>query len=288
MDKPEFLYRIEMGKCIYCSEPAGFLRRSHKACRLKFRKGKLTYVNEIRESIVESGDFKELELRLEQVRASSFLDKKVHNLLAVKAFDLAVGDFLEDGVLSQAEEKRLVQFKDYFELNQDVLDKNGSYTKVGMSAILRDLAEGKVPEQRINIYDNLPFLFQKSESLIWVFPNIEFYEQRTRTEYRGASHGVSIRVVKGVYYRTSSFKGRPVKINEMKYVGTGLFALTTKHVYFGSSEKKFKIPLKKLISVEPYEDGIGLQKDGVSTKPQVFKNLDGWFTHNAISNLYQR
>jgi hypothetical protein len=73
----------------------------------------------------------------------------------------------------------------------------------------------------------------------------------------------------------------------MKYIGTGLLALTTKHVYFGSPEKKLKIPYNKLISIEPYEDGIGLHKDGVSAKHQVFKNIDGWFTHNVIANLNQ-
>ena len=156
-----------------------------------------------------------------------------------------------------------------------------------MSSILRDLTEGKIPEQRIKIDGQLPFLFQKSESLIWVFTNVEFYEQRTRTEYRGGSQGVSVRVAKGVYYRTSSFKGRPVQISEMKYIGTGILALTTKHIYFGSPEKKIKIPINKLVSIEPYEDGIGLQKDGVTAKPQIFKNIDGWFAHNAISNLSQ-
>jgi hypothetical protein len=34
-----------------------------------------------------------------------------------------------------------------------------------------------------------------------------------------------------------------------------------------------------------YSDGIGLQKDGVSAKPQIFKGLDKWFTYNVISNL---
>jgi hypothetical protein len=37
--------------------------------------------------------------------------------------------------------------------------------------------------------------------------------------------------------------------------------------------------------MDPYEDGIGLQKDGATAKPLIFKNIDGWFTYNAISNL---
>ena len=111
------------------------------------------------------------------------------------------------------------------------------------------------------------------------------YEQRTRTQYQGGYSGVSVRIAKGVYYRTGGFKGHPVKIEEMKYIGTGIFAITNKHVYFASSSKSFRIQFGKIITMDPYEDGIGLQKDGATAKPQVFKNIDGWFTYNVISNL---
>lgn len=276
-----------MGKCIYCGEKAGFLKKKHKECELKFQKGKSDYVEVIKSAILDERNFNELEEKLKRIRQQSYLSENLHNDLTTRAFDLAVEYFLEDGILSTDEEEKVEKFKAQFQLSQNILDKNGSYMKVGMSSILRELTEGKIPEQRIKFDGQLPFLFQKSESLIWVFANVEFYEQRTRTEYRGGSQGVSVRVAKGVYYRTSSFKGRPVQISEMKYIGTGLLALTTKHIYFGSPEKKIKIPINKLVSIEPYEDGIGLQKDGVTAKPQIFKNIDGWFAHNVISNLSQ-
>lgn len=277
-----------MGKCIYCGESAGFLRKKHKECELKFTQGQNEYVEEIKLSILEEKDFNEIDQKLQNIQKSCYLTENLHNDLTTKAFDLAVGEILEDGILSAYEEHRVVNFIDNFKVNQDVLNRNGSFTKLRMASILRDLTEGKLPEFKNKLDGSLPFLFQKSESLIWVFRNVEFYEQRIRTEYRGGSQGVSIRIARGVYYRTSSFKGRPVQFSEMKYIGTGLFALTTKHVYFGSPEKKFKIPFDKLISMEPYEDGIGLHKDGASAKPQVFKNLEGWFAYNAISNLIQR
>lgn len=277
-----------MGKCIYCGESAGFLRKKHKECELKFIQGQNEYVELIKSSILEEKDFNAIDKGLQNIRQSSYLTENLHHDLTTKAFDLAVEEILDDGILSAYEEHRVVDFIDNFKVNQDVLNRNGSFTKLRMSSILRDLTEGKLPEFKNKLDGSLPFLFQKSESLIWVFRNVEFYEQRIRTEYRGGSQGVSIRIARGVYYRTSSFKGRPVQFSEMKHIGSGLFALTTKHVYFGSPEKKFKIPFDKLISMEPYEDGIGLHKDGVSAKPQVFKNLEGWFTYNAISNLIQR
>ncbi|MDT9170761.1 hypothetical protein, partial [Escherichia coli] len=75
-----------------------------------------------------------------------------------------------------------------------------------------------------------------------------------------------------------------MKTDEMKYIDTGIFGLTNKHVYFASSLKNIRIPLAKIITINPYEDAVGLQKDGTSARPQVFKNIDGWFVYNAISN----
>lgn len=278
---------IIMGKCIYCGENAGLLRSKHKNCELKYTQGQTAYVNAIANAISENRNLDDLEAELARIREISFLGDDIVDKLTTEAFDLAVGKILEDGILSNDEEQMIIRFRDHFNLSLDTLDKNGSYEKVIMSAILRELTEGRIPEQSIRTSHQLPFLFQNSEVLIWVFNNVDFYEQITVTEFRGRSQGISIKVAKGLYYRTGVFKGKPVKTAKTKYYGRGLLALTSKHIYFASPEKKVKIPFNKLISLEPYEDGIGLQKDGVTAKPQIFKNLDGWFAHNAISNLSQ-
>ena len=178
-----------------------------------------------------------------------------------------------------------MEFKEHFGYSQEVLNRNGSYVKVGLAAVLRDIMEGSYEQHRIRVDGSLPFLFQKSEKIVWAFNDVPFYEQRTRTEYVGGSSGVSVRLAKGVYYRTSAFKGHKVQVQEMKAIGTGVLALTTKHIYYSCDSKTFKIPLNKIISLEPFEDGVSLQKDGVTAKPQVFTNLDGWFIYNAITNL---
>ena len=57
---------------------------------------------------------------------------------------------------------------------------------------------------------NSNLLLQKNESFIWVFQPVTFYEVKTRREYKGAIGGQSMRVAKGVYFRTSGFRGHPV------------------------------------------------------------------------------
>ena len=88
--------------------------------------------------------------------------------------------------------------------------------------------------------------------------------------------------MKGVYYRKSSFRGAPVKTLNTVSVGTGTLALTNKHLYFASTNKNFRIRFDRIVTVTPYEDGIGVEKEGISSKPMTFSNLDGWFYYNFI------
>ena len=137
----------------------------------------------------------------------------------------------------------------------------------------------------MNYEGAIPFLLEKGENILWLFQNVEFYEQRTKTSFEGRSQGISIKIAKGVYYRTGNFKGNPVVNTQMTLLGSGILALTNKNLYFSSSIKNLKTPFKKLISLTEYSDGIGMQKDGTTAKPQIFKNIDGWFAYNLISHL---
>lgn len=237
-------------------------------------------VDEITELIV-SGD------NLDKIR--NIVDHNQVDLATLqKCFDNAVNYFLRDNLLSIDEEKRVQEFTNYFNLTQADLNTNGNYEKIVQSSILRAITDGEIPENRINFSDGvIPFSLNKNEKLIWVFQNVNYHEEAIKKSYVGKSSGVSIRVAKGVYYRTSGFKGHPVETQYLKFVGTGLLGFTDKNIYFYSHQKSFKIPYSKIVSTMPYEDGIRLQKDGVSAKPQIFSNISGWFSYNLIMNLNQ-
>lgn len=274
-----------MGKCKYCEKDAGLLRSEHKECKSRYDNGKIEIAQIIEEAIYSSDDFQSLKATIGKSANDCFIKHEELELLCTSAFDNAVARFLDDGILSTAEEEKLSRFQEQLNLTQEVLDKHGFYLKVVRAAILRDLTEGIIPDSRITIDGHLPFMLQKGEKLLWMFQGVKFYEQRTNTQYQGGYSGVSIRVAKGLYYRTGGFKGHPVKTDEMKYIDTGIFGLTNKHVYFASSVKNIRIPLAKIITINPYENAVGIQKDGTTARPQVFKNIDGWFVYNAISNL---
>ena len=106
-------------------------------------------------------------------------------------------------------------------------------------------------------------------------------------ERRGASHGVSIRVARGLYYRPSTFRTKPIEWEETVHAGTGMLGLTTKHIYFAGSRKRFRVRYDKIVAFDPYQDGFGVMRDAQTAKPQTFRTGDGWFPYNLAVNLAQ-
>lgn len=221
---------------------------------------------------------------IHSIAQTSFINEEKLESLLITAWENAVNQVLDDNVLTKKEEEALVLFRDHFTLSQDELDRNGAYSKLVKGAVIRDLLEGKLP-QRVTIEGSLPFNFQKSETIVWVFQNVDYLEQRTRRRYVGGSSGVNVRFARGVYYRVGNFRGNPIDVQESVFVDTGILAITDKHIYFAGDVRAFKIAHAKIISFTPYSDGIGIQRDALTSKPQSFVTDDGWFTYNLLSTL---
>lgn len=274
-----------MGRCIYCGREAGFLRKKHPECEKKHFEGRSQIYHMAEDAILKSDvDLKALKEQIYQVAADSFVDPTLLQKLLGEAWEWGVMKALEDDLLTEAEEEMLEKFREQFDLSQESLDGQGAYTKLVKAAVLREVLDGKF-ETRLNIIGSLPFRLQKSETLIWLFTGVEYYQRRKRRQYVGGYQGVSVRVAKGVYYRIGGFRGKPVDISEAVHVDTGLFGITTKHVYFAGDEKAFRIPYKKMVAITPYSDGVGIQRDAMNARPQIFVTGDGWFTYNLIMNL---
>lgn len=273
-----------MANCKYCGQPAGFLRQKHKDCDAKFKSGCSAIIKEALAAIQNSDDFDSLKNRAGAISSQSHIAPAEQQQLLISAWEHAVETFLNDGVLDQSEEAKLVQYKNYFLLNDNDLDRNGALTKTAKAGAIRDLLEGRIPK-RVSVDGGVAINLQKNEQIIWAFPSTEYLEDKTRRQYVGRSSGVSVRVMKGVYYRTSAFKGHPVEYTERVSQGRGMMVVTNKHIYFHGPAKSFRIPFQKIVSFEPYSNGIGITKDAANAKTQTFINGDGWFIYNLVSNI---
>ena len=277
-----------MGKCIYCGEPAGFLKSRHKECeerelarKKSIQDGKEKLLKALTNDLVSGVGLQQYEF--ESMLAPLALDDANKKELAIKAWENAADAILSNGPPSKEAEERLLDFSTTNWLDTRELDRNGAYTRIKKSAVLRDLVSGIIPE-----YDDLyisTINFSKNEKTVWVFENCTYYEDKIRRTYEGKSQGVSIRIMKGVYYRVGAFKGNPVEHTERVHVDTGQMIVTDKNIYFSGPRYSTKIPYKKIVSYQPYSDGIGLIRSAATAKPQTFVTGDGWFAYNLVMNL---
>jgi len=276
-----------MGQCQYCGLDAGVLRKHHKECEEKHDRGWNRMLDLTTDAARTGQGYEKLEPGLAALATYAYVHSaQIHEAL-VTGWERAAGEAIEDRVLSIDEESRLSGFVKRFQLSRDELDRNKGWIRIVMAACLRDVLEGKTP-LRISVSGDLPFNFQKSEALVWVFKNVPYYEWRTRTRYVGGSNGMSFRLAQGVYYRTSSFQSTPITSAETVRIDSGYLGITTKHVYFTGARKGFRVPYKKIMAFTPFKDGFGIVRDAASAKPQVFVTEDGWFAYNLVRNLASR
>ena len=314
-----------MGKCEFCGEKAGFLRWKHSECQSAHDKApdilfkELLMVGEraVPDSIeiknegkgqiaisTEYNDEKLLEKLKEEVRKSFEkasqikIEETVQKDIAMQVCFRMLDNYLEDDKLDDKELGGVMRFSWICELENHE-NHNLLALQLDQSRVLARLAQASDPSLEMTfaafsqLDANFPLVLMKSEKVVhtaWV----DFYEERTRTSYVGGSDGVSIRVAKGAYYRTSGFKGERIQEHEMELIDSGLFALTTKHIYFHGDRKSFRTRLDRIVAIEPFEDGIGIRKEGTTARPQIFKDqnpsfpLNSWFTTNAIRILVER
>jgi hypothetical protein len=221
---------------------------------------------------------------IKQVAEQSFISDSERSDLTVGAWSSAVDSSLHDGVLSEEIEKRLVDLKDGLSLSSGDLLRTHAWDQMVKSAVLRDLLNGVIPK-RMRFDGNLPLNFQKSEQVVWAFEQCDYLEEKTRRQYVGGSRGLSVRIMKGVYYHVGEFKGHAIDRTERMHVDTGLVAATTKQIYFSGATRAFRIPYKKIVSFEPFNNGVGIMRDAAFAKPQILVTNDGWFTYNLLTNL---
>ena len=273
-----------MSNCIYCGKSAGLFSKSHKDCIKINIEGKEQIIQEIN-NYFKSESYKNVDKNLNSIANESYVDSGDLRKLIVKGYDDAVDKFLEDGILSETELNSLDRFDDIFDITDEELSEYETQTKIIKNRVLQDVINNDIQKSRLTIQGQLPFLLEKDEIVLWIFQNAELYELITRTQFAGGSHGVSVKIAKGLYYRTSSFRGEPIKTQETKFTSSGLLALTNKNLYYGSTVKTLKIKYSQIISMPTFSDAIGIQQSRANSKPLYFKNIDVWFMFNVISNL---
>ena len=273
-----------MADCKYCGKPAGFIHRKHAECEAAYLKGQSQVARALDDALAATAVPESLPRLVARIAESSFISQAEQRKTLVEAWSRALDGIMEHGLPDDSAQVRLIQFKKTFKLTELELSAPDAYPRLVKAATLFDLAQGKVP-QRFNVTGSIPVNLQKGEQVVWAFWNTNYVEDVTHREYVGASAGVSMRVMKGVYFHTSSFRGRPIDVTTTRQVDSGFFAATQKNLYFAGTRKSMRIPFAKIVSFQSFSDGIGLIRDAANAKRQAFLTGDGWFVYNLVTNL---
>ncbi len=233
-----------MGNCIYCGQPAGFLRSRHKECEASHRE-KMRKIEICRQELIQvtteyiqgKDDFSLLDNKLKDIVLSYDIERLDYPTYHVESFERTVDQIIEDGVVSDEKSDRLIAYMKFYNLSQNDVDIHGAATKLVKAAILNNTLAGIIQSPRTDT--PLPINLQKNEQLVWIFKNVQYLEDKIRKQYIGGSQGMSFRVMKGVYYHVSAFKGRAVESSERVYVDSGLLFITSKHLYFWLFAKSY-------------------------------------------------
>ena len=225
----------------------------------------------------------ELEAVADSLATYRYRNKDFRDIL-LDSLNTASRRFLEDGVISDEERSLFNNFVGEFGINiGDLPSKyaDSNIIKVKQLTFLKDLQNGEKPNF---IVDAAPVILTKGEFFVWVYKGVTAYEERTKSEWVGRSGGASIRICKGVYYHVGQSKGHKVSTQYMASVGTGFLMLTNKNIIFYSRSKSIKVAYKKIIALQPYSDGVEVQRE-TNQKRLVFSGFDPWFTMNLLSTL---
>lgn len=104
-------------------------------------------------------------------------------------------------------------------------------------------------------------LLKEDERLIFDVPGTQLCEERS-VKIGGGYQGFSVRIMKGVSYRFGGFSGGVEK--KVVPIDSGNFILTNKRIVFSGEKRSVEIPLNKINTLEPLENGISLSRSGKS------------------------
>ena len=169
-------------------------------------------------------------------------------------------NFLKDGYMSPSEQQKVDEYVSTLGLSLINLPpslKGSSIEELSQATILNDLQSGRPPRYNIQA----PIILTKGEVALWCYNNVTMYQEKIKREMVGSHSGFSFNM------------------------GAGSLYVTNKNIIFMGQMRSIKVPYTKIIGINPYSDGMEVQRDGNNVKRLVFQGFDCSFVLNVINNL---
>jgi hypothetical protein len=194
----------------------------------------------------------------------------------LKAFEKA----LADEVVTREEEDRLGRIGSALGFGQD--DFAQAIDHYAEEVFIARVNDGRLPELA-----TAPIMLKRDE-IAHVVTNASLMKEVLIREYKGASRGVSFRVMKGVSYRVGSHRGTMQVVgSRLAPADTGELVVTSQRVVFTGPRRTQECRYDKLIDVNVYRDAIELHVSN-RQKPSLFQVKSGPMIAAAVNAAAQK
>ncbi|MFM8431454.1 MAG: hypothetical protein ACKOQ6_07545 [Bacteroidota bacterium] len=248
------------------------------------------------------------------------IHKKIGESVLIEAWQTAIGD----GRLSPDEEKKLDVFGKALVLPQSLTDEISALTReLFVRQHIKGLMDDRrltpqeedelkricsslnvtpqFDEATISLLDRFRLFYAVENGVI---PQIEcdinltaneechfkcpaqWHEYRSvtrRVNYGGPA--VSVKIMKGVYYRAGSMSVQPIRSQELQLIGTGRLYITNKRIIFVGENKATTIRFNKVVTLNPYSNGIEIIKDAGKSPTIITDQSDAEMLYLLLCRL---
>jgi hypothetical protein len=268
-----------MGRCIYCGEPAGFLRKQHKACREKHQQA-LAKIPEFFEKILASHlSVERFHDLLVEVAQTSFITPDNLKTVALEGTKKAALKILEQRLLTESEEDRSIAILESLGLPFDPAQK--AYEILLKGSMLREMKAGKIPEH-VTLTDPLPIELRSREKVLWTFNGVRSYSKGGDNKGEGensAGDDAYLPLGKDDKKRTRTRWRKPEMMGDMLVTSVNLYLFSKR------PPPQRRIALRRISKVLYHPDSIEVFPEGGKKAVRTILVDDPWFAANLISTL---
>jgi len=202
-----------------------------------FGKSKEEFINTLQKNLRLSD---EIAHQISEERRNHFMDMQLQKIVA-------------DRKISPEEWNELTLIAK--NLNVNINFDDATKQQLNKFKLYWTIEHGELPVEEVDI--NL----QKNEYCY--FTNYaDWLEQRTVTQrYNYGGPVFRAKIMKGVYYRAGSVKVQRITSEQLLEIDNGMVYVTNKRLIFVGNKKNTNIQISKILSITPYSDGVGIEKD---------------------------
>ena len=244
-------------ECLYCGEPIPLsyriLRQDlHPECREKQEAALRAYEQRVRQAGQDRDLSQETRVALTQLAAAGrFTEEQLKEIntrrYATTKDQILTGDF------PQSDRDFLQQLQDFLKLSDEEADAE----ELDQLRHLVWIAEGNLPEIATSV--NL-----KKGEVAHYEGEVTWQHLRTRRKRVAGTRSRSIRVAKGISFKTGSTPGHTEEWQEFQTVDEGRVIVTSQRLLFMGAKKNLNLKHDKILDMELFADAVLIHRGTVN------------------------